>query len=104
MIKVKKAYRVLDYGELLDKNIDFINGIRCTDDFECRNMDIQDAWKNSECISGCNIDESIKGSLIFTFFDVVNYPVKKDTFIEIPYEDFLECCKEIHMVCHVENE
>ena len=46
-------------------------------------MDMKDAKKNSECISGSIIDESIKDCLIFTFFDVVNYPVKEDTFIEI---------------------
>ena len=83
MIKKKKLYRVYDYDELLDKNIDFLNSIWCTDNFECRNMDMKDAKKNSECISGSIIDESIKDCLIFTFFDVVNYPVKEDTFIEI---------------------
>ncbi len=84
MIKKKKLYRVYDYDELLDKKkIDFLNNIWCTDNFECRNMDMKDAKKNSECISGSIIDESIKDCLIFTFFDVVNYPVKEDTFIEI---------------------
>ncbi len=84
MIKKKKLYRVYDYDELLDKKkIDFLNSIWCTDNFECRNMDMEDAMKNSECISGSIIDESIKDCLIFTFFDVVNYPVKEDTFIEI---------------------
>lgn len=45
MIKKKKLYRVMDYGELLDKNIDFLNGIWCTDNFECRNMSMEDAEK-----------------------------------------------------------
>lgn len=90
----------MDYGELLDKNIDFMSGIWCTDNFECRNMNMEDAKKNSKCISGCFIDESIKDCLIFTFFDPVNYSVDKDTFIEIAYEDLLEdFCKEIEMVC-----
>lgn len=103
MIKTRKVYQVMDYGELLEKNIDFMSGIWCTDNFECRNMSMKDAKKNSECISGCVIDETIKECLIFTFFDPVNYPVDKDTFIEIPYEDLLEFCKEIEMVCCVEN-
>lgn len=101
MIKTKKIYQVMDYGELLDKNIDFMSGIWCTDNFECRDMSMKDAKKNSECISGCIIDETIKECLIFTFFDPVNYSVDKDTFIEIPYEDLLEYGKEIEMVCYV---
>ena len=91
----------MDYGELLDKNINFMSGIWCTDNFECRDMSMKDAKKNSECISGCIIDETIKECLIFTFFDPVNYSVDKDTFIEIPYEDLLEYGKEIEMVCYV---
>lgn len=55
-------------------------------------------FNNSEYISRCIIDESIKDCLLFTFFDAVNYPVKKDTFIEIPYEDLLEYCEKIKMV------
>lgn len=104
MIKSKKVYKVMDYGELLDKNIDFMSGIWCTDNFECRNMSMKDAKKNSECISGCFIDESIKDCLIFTFFDPVNYPVDKDTFIEISYEDLLEWCEKINMVCCVNKD
>ena len=88
----------MDYFELLDKNIDFMSGIWCTDNFECRNMGMKDAFNNSEYIRGCIIDESIKDCLIFTFFDPVNYSVDKDTFIEIPYEDLLEYCKESEMV------
>lgn len=103
MIKTRKVYRVMGYFELWDKNVDFINGIRCTDNFECRNMSIQDAWKNSECISERIIDESIKDCLIFTFFDPVNYSVDKDTFIEISYDDLLEYCNEIEMVCCVKE-
>lgn len=104
MIKTKKIYQVMDYDELWDKkNIDFLHGIWCTDNFECRNMSMKDAKKNSECISGCVIDKTIKECLIFTFFDPVNYSVEKDTFIEIPYEDLLEYCKEIEMVCCVWN-
>ena len=99
MIKKKKLYRVMDYGELWDKKkIDFLHVIWGTDNFECRNMSMKDAKKNSECISGSMIDVNIKDCLIFTFFDVVNYPVKEDTFIEIPYEDLMEWCEEIEMV------
>lgn len=65
-------------------------------------MNMEDAKKNSQCISGCIIDESIKNCLIFTFFDPVNYSVDKDTFIEISYEDLLEYCKESKMISCVE--
>lgn len=99
MIKTRKLYRIYDYGELWDKKkIDFLNSIWCTDNFECRNMSMKDALKNSECISGRIVDESIKNGLVFTFFDAVNYPVKEDEFVEIPYEDLMEYCKEIEMV------
>jgi len=60
-------------------------------------MSIQGAIENSECLSGRIIDESIKDCLVFTFFDSVNYPVKDDTFIEIPYEELIEYCEEIDM-------
>ncbi len=59
---------------------------------------MEDAFNNSRCISRRIIDESIKDCLIFTFFDIVNYPVKADTFIEISYENLLEWCEEIEMV------
>lgn len=105
MIKTKKVYQVMDFDELWDKNIVFFSGIWCTDNLECRNMSMEDAKKNSKCISGCFIDESIKNCLIFTFFDPVNYSVDKDTFIEISYEDLLKnFCKETIMVCCVEND
>lgn len=95
----------MDFDELWDKSIDFMSGIWCTDNLECRNMSMEDAKKNSKCISGCSIDESIKNCLIFTFFDPVNYSVDKDTFIEISYEDLLkDFCKEIIMVCCVEDD
>ncbi len=104
MIKIKKLHRVYGYTELWDKKkIDFLHGIWCTDNFECRNMSMKDAFKNSRCISGRIIDESIKNYLIFTFFDKVNYPVDKDTFIEISYENLLEWCEEVEMVCCVGN-
>lgn len=93
----------MDYGELLDKNIDFLHGIWCTDNFECRNMGMEYAFNNSEYISGCVINESIKDCLIFMFFDSVNYSVDRDTFIEISFEDLLEYCKEIEIVYCVEN-
>ena len=84
MFKKEKMYRVYDEDKLYrKKQVDFLHGIWCTNDFECRNMSMKDAFKNSKCISGRIIDESIKDCLIFTFFDVVNYPVKEDTFIEI---------------------
>ncbi len=101
MIKTKKVYRIMDFNELWDKQIDFLHGIWCTDNPECRNMGMEDAFNNSEYISGCVIDESIKDCLIFTFFDPVNYSVDKDTFIEISYEDLLEnFCEEIKMILY----
>ena len=51
----------------------------------------------------CRINEK-NNCLIFTFFDVVNYPVKKDEFVEISYENLLEWCEEIEMVCCVGND
>lgn len=49
MIKKKKLYRVYGYGELwINKKIDFLNGIWCTDNFECRNMSMEDAMKNRD--------------------------------------------------------
>ena len=105
MIKTKKFYRVYDYDELLvKKKIDFLYGIWCTNNFECRNMNMKDALKNSRCISGCIVNEGIKDCLIFTFFDAVNYSVKKDEFVEISYENLLEWCEEIEMVCCVGND
>lgn len=104
MIKKEKMYRIYSEDELWDKKkIDFMHGIWCTDNFECRNMDMKDAFNNSEYISGCVIDENIKDCLIFTFFDSVNYSIKKDTFIEIPYEELLEYCEKIKMVCCVKS-
>ena len=44
MIKTKKLHRVYGYGELWDKKkIDFLHGIWCTDNFECRNMSMKSA-------------------------------------------------------------
>ena len=105
MFKKEKMYRVYDEDELYrKKQVDFLHGIWCTNDFECRNMSMKDAFKNSKCISGRIIDESIKDCLIFTFFDAVNYPVKEDEFVEISYEELLEWCEKINMICHVEND
>ena len=105
MLKKKKLYRVYDEDKLYrKKQVDFLHGIWCTNDFECRNMSMKDAFKNSKCISGRIIDESIKDCLIFTFFDAVNYPVKEDEFVEISYEELLEWCEKINMICHVEND
>ena len=104
MIKTRKVYRVYNDDELWSKKkIDFFHGIWCTDNFDCRNMSMEDSFSNSKCISGSIIDESIKECLIFTFFDKVNYPVKKDTFVEISYEDLLEYCEEVEMIVNVEE-
>ena len=105
MLKSKKVYRVFNNNELWSKKqVDFLHGIMCTDNFECRNMSMEDSFSKSKCISGSIIDESIKECLIFTFFDKVNYPVKKDTFVEISYEDLLEYCEEVEMIYCVEEK
>ena len=64
---------------------------------------MEDSFSKSKCISGSIVDESIKDCLIFTFFDRVNYPVKKDTFVEISYEDLLGYCEEVEMISCVQN-
>ena len=99
MLKKEKMYRIYSEDELWNKKkIDFLHGIWCTDNFECRNIDMKDAFNNSEYISKCVINKSIKFCLIFTFFDSVNYSVDKDTFVEIPYADLLGYCEKIKMV------
>ena len=104
MLKSKKVYRVFNNNELWSKKkVDFLHGVMCTDNFECKDMSMEEAYKNSKCISGSIVDESIKDCLIFTFFDRVNYPVKKDTFVEISYEDLLDYCEEVEMIYCVEN-
>lgn len=105
MLVNKKLYRVLRYGESIgEKYNDFINGIRCTDNFDCRNMNIQDAFENSDCISSKIIDENIKECLIFAFLDTVNYGVEEDKFIELSFEELLNFCEEIESVSYVKNE
>ena len=105
MLINKKLYRVLQYGESIGEiPNDFINGIWCTDNFDCRNMSIQDALDNSERISGGIIDESIKECLIFTFLDTVNYGVEEDKFIELSFEELLEFCEEIECIQYVNDD
>lgn len=104
MLKSRKVYRVFNNNELWSKKkIDFFHGIWCTDNFECKDMSMKDSFSNSKCISGSIVDESIKDCLIFTFFDRINYPVKKDTFVEISYEELLGYCEEFEMISCVQN-
>ena len=99
MIKKKKMYRIYSEDELWDKKkIDFIHGIWCTDNLDCENMSIKDAQSNSVCLSGNVFNESIKGCLIFTFLDAVNYGLEKDKFIKIEYEELIAECKAIELV------
>lgn len=101
----KKIYRVSKWGDSVGEiTNDFINGIRCTDNLNCRNMSRHDAYENSDCISGRIIDESIKECLIFTFLDTVNYGVDKDKFIELSFEDLLEFCEEIECIQYIRDE
>ena len=73
----------------------------CTDNFDCRNMSMEDSFSKSKCISGSIVDESIKDCLIFTYFDRVNYPVEENTFVEISYEDLLGYCEEVEMIVNI---
>lgn len=102
MLKSKKVYRVFNNNELWSKKqVDFLHGIMCTDNFDCRNMSMEDSFSKSKCISGSIVDESIKDCLIFTYFDRVNYPVEENTFVEISYEDLLGYCEEVEMIVNI---
>ena len=101
MLVNKKLYRVSNYGEGIERINDFINSIRCTDNFDCRNMSKHDVYKNSECISGEIIDESIKECLIFTFL-YTDYD-EEDKFIELSFEELLEFCEEIEYVQYIND-
>ena len=102
MLKSKKVYRVFNNNELWSKKqVDFLHGIMCTDNFDCRNMSMKDSFSKSKCISGSIVDESIKDCLIFTYFDRVNYPVEENTFVEISYEDLLGYCEEVEMIVNI---
>ncbi len=43
-------------------------------------------------------DENIKGCLIFTFLDAVNYGLEKDKFVKIEYEELVAECKTIELI------
>ena len=73
-------------------------GIWCTDNLDCENMSIKDAQRNSVCLSGNVFNESIKGCLIFTFLDAVNYGLEKDKFVKIEYEELIAECKAIELL------
>lgn len=104
MLVNKRLYRVSKWGESIgEKYNDFINGIWCTDNFDCRNMNIQDAFDNSKRISGGIIDESIKECLIFTFLDTVNYGVETDKFIELSFEELFNFCEEVECIQYIKD-
>lgn len=47
MLKKEKMYRIYSEDELWDKKkIDFMHGIWCTDNFECRNIIYTDRRRN----------------------------------------------------------
>ena len=104
MLVNKRLYRVSKWGESIgEKYNDFINGIWCTDNLDCRNMNIQDAFENSKCISGGIMDESIKECLIFTFLDAVNYDLETDKFIELSFEELLNFCEEVECIQYIKD-
>ncbi len=95
MIGTKKIYRILNDKELWEKDgPDYFYDIWVSNNFEYKDMNINDALRNSKRISGKIIDSTIRDSLIFIFFDVMLYGLDKDEIIEIPYETLLECCCE----------
>lgn len=59
----------MDFDELWDKNIIFFSGIWCTDNFECRNMSMEDAKKNSKC--NCPYKKHVK--IDVSFWDYADF-------------------------------
>lgn len=98
MIKTQIVYRVPNILETFEGVCGTPMGVWCTDNFECKNMSIDDAQNDSVCLSGNIFDESIKDCLIFTFLDAVNYGLKKDKFVKIEYEELVAECKSIEMI------
>lgn len=98
MITRKTLYEVPD---ILESNKELFStsvGIWCTDNLDCENMSIKDAQSNSVCLSRNVFNESIKGCLIFTFLDAVNYGLEKDKFVKIEYEELVAECKTIELI------
>lgn len=98
MITRKILYEVPD---ILESNKELFStpvGIWCTNNTDCENMSIKDAQSNSVCLSGNVFNESIKGCLIFTFLDAVNYGLEKDKFVKIEYEELVAECKAIELL------
>jgi len=100
MIKNKTLYKVPDCLESFEGLSSIPFGIWCTNNQEVKNMTMEEAWKNSHCISGKVIDKSICDCLIFAFLDEANYGYEKDKFIEITYEELLSECKPIEIVTY----
>ncbi len=98
MITTKTLYKVPDCLESFEGIASIPFGVWCTNNYEVRNMTMEEAWKNSHCISGKVVDKSIADCLIFAFLDEANYGYEKDKFIEIIYEDLVSECKPIEIV------
>lgn len=98
MIKTQIVYRVPNILETFEGVCGTPMGIWCTNNPDCKNMSIEDAQRNSVCLSGSIFDESIKDCLIFTFLDTVNYSLEKDKFVRIEYEELVAECKAIELV------
>lgn len=98
MITRKILFEVPD---ILESNKELFStpvGIWCTNNPDCENMSIKDAQSNSVCLSGNVFNESIKGCLIFTFLDAVNYGLEKDKFVKIEYEELIAECIQVEMI------
>lgn len=100
MITTKTVYEVPDILESDRELFSTPVGIWCTDNFDCENMNIEDAQSNSVCLMGNIFDESIKDCLIFTFLDTLNYGLEKDKFVKIKYDELVAECKQIEVIVH----
>lgn len=78
--------------------LDIVFGIHCTTNQECRNMSMEDAYKNSKCIDQCIIDDSIKDYLIFTFMEAVTDGEYDVGFFEIGFDRLIKDCKKVEMI------
>jgi hypothetical protein len=92
MITTKTVYQVTDdYYDIV--------GIHISDNPSVRNMDLEEALKQGNSITGAIIDESIRDYIIYTFLDAPNYGLEDDEYVEIKWEELInEYCTPIRMI------
>lgn len=100
MITTKILYKVPNCLESFEGIASITFGVWCTNNQEVRNMTMEEAWKDSHCLSGKLVDVSIGDCLIFVFLDEANYGYEKDKFVEITYEDLIAECEPIEIVTY----